>query len=84
MIELFKPEDFEELFFTDSKMAEGVATQANTKLSAYIQCLDNLYGDIRLGSYHGKPLLWSVDEKADSTHAARLIDVRKIRLIGEE
>lgn len=84
MIELFKPEDF--LCVCEEKdpvvpyliLRMEKAKRANDKLSAYIQCLDKVYGDIKLGSYHGAPLLWSVDEKDDSTHSARLIDLKKI------
>lgn len=80
MKDFFKPEDFD--------MQEGgwldreAADRANAKLNAYIQCLEKVYGDSRLGSYHGKPLLWSIDEKADSTHSVRLIDLEKIQRPG--
>lgn len=75
MIELFKPEDFP----SGENGEEASAEIANAKLNAYIQCEDKFYGDIKLGGYHGKPLLWSVDEQPNSTHTCRIIDVKRIQ-----
>lgn len=85
MIELFKAEEFlcvckdedPPLPYLHLRIAK--AKQANAKLNAYIQCLEKVYGDARLGSYHGIPLLWSVDEKPESTHSVRLIDIQKLK-----
>lgn len=70
MIRLFTEDDFG----GDRFLAEF----ANTKLNAYLQCQEKVYGDIKLGSYHHKPLFWSVDEKEDSTHSCRVIDIERI------
>lgn len=84
-MDLFKPEDFM-YGRTDFKQAQieiewalHAVDVANRKLNAYIQCLEKVYGDITLGSYHGMPLLWSVDEKPESTHSVRLIGLEKIQ-----
>lgn len=79
MIELFIPEDYQDLDrVRDPSIRRRAADASNAKLNAYIQCLDKFYGDIKLGSYHGAPLLWSVDEKPDSTHSVRLIGVERL------
>ncbi len=73
MKDLFNPEDFEKDLDPIMPKASSIASTANNILNAYTQCLEKVYGDIKLGSYHGIPLLWSVDEKPESTHVARII-----------
>lgn len=74
MINLYDTADFpgvtldQAAIFTES---------VNKKLNAYLQCQERVYGDIRLGSYHGKPILWSVDQKDDSTHSAVVVMIEK-------
>lgn len=77
MIEIFKAEDFESSLIP-AAAAQSCARRANEKLNAYTQCLEKVYGDMRLGSYHGVPLLWSIDEKLDSTHMARIVSIDRI------
>lgn len=81
MKDLFKSEDFN---CEHDELGNYYSEAANTKLNAYIQTLEKVYGDIKLGSYHGIPLLWSVDEKPDSTHSVRLIGVETIKTTGPE
>lgn len=77
MIDLFREDDFLVIPKEELTPLEAV-TRANVKLKAYIQCLEKVYGDIRLGGYHGRPLLWSIDEKPDSTHSVRLIGLERL------
>lgn len=79
MISLFTQSAFDSLSEADAAYA---AERANAVLNAYVQCLEKVYGDARLGSYHGKPLLWSIDEKPESTHSVRLIDLERLKTTG--
>lgn len=81
MIDLFKAEDFhggELIVPAGSNAFNTMASMANTKLNAYIQCQEKLYGDLRLGSYHGAPVLWDVMQDPRHTFEARIICVKRI------
>lgn len=84
--DFFTDEDFARAFcypstshkVMDIDLVQACRLEANAKLNAFLQCQEKLYGDSRLGSYHGKPLLWSIDEKPESTHECRIVGVEKI------
>ncbi len=78
MINLFYPEDFEEGYGRPD-VCNIAAIKADAKLNAYVQCLEKVYGDMRLGSYHSLPILWTVDWTPKSTHSVRLIGVERLK-----
>lgn len=92
MKDFFKPKDFERpvqcvggsfaatqaAALEEHKEAYRAAEIANAKLNAFLQCQQKLYGDSRLGNYHGAPILWSIDEKSESTHSCRIVDIEQL------